>query len=208
VAFASYSFLADAQSELSLAGVSRLTLATELAAGGLLVALIASFVGAFRDSTVRRVESAPQGGSFATKTQQTLASNLVPPSQPAALTDPGHGMGEAELERADREVMQRKPMATLVGAPSLAAAGLSEFDEAWAKAEEAEQALDASSTSTHELVRPNFAVPQEVLQREKPKTSAGTIVGPAPAPPRQPARPRRPKTKTEAMTFPPPMSED
>ena len=216
-------WLSGSEPALHLAGVSRFTVATEVAAGGIVVALIAWFAGTLRDSTVRRVESAPTGGTFSpAANQRTLTNNLVPPSQPAALTDPGHGMTPEALDEADKAIMKkRQPQATLVGAPSLASSGSGDpaFDEVWAKAQAAAEAeADAqaeaeaaeANQATTQLSRPNFEVPEEVTDppKEEPRTESGTIVGPAPAPD-APAEPKKKvKTKTAVLQFPPPMSDD
>lgn len=216
-AVGTYVALRGDAAQLQLAGSSRFAVATEVAAGGILVALVAWFIGALRDSTVRRVQSAPKGGTFSGASMRTLTNNLVPPTRPAALTDPGHGMTPEDLDRADLEaVSARQPKATLVGTPSLASATSSDaaFDEVWAKAQAAidsgDDFLDADvgDMPTTEMARPNFEVPDEVVNppRPEPKASAGTIVGPAPGP-EAPKPKTTPKTKTAALQFPPPMSD-
>lgn len=215
-------WLRGSETALQLASVSRFTVATEVAAGGIVVALIAWFIGTLRDSTVRRVESAPAGGSFSpSANQRTLTNNLVPPNQPAALTDPGHGMSPDALEDADEAIMKkREPLATLVGTPSLASgSGDPAFDEIWAKAQaaadaeaEAEAAAEAAhaNQATTQLTAPNFEVPEEVLDppKEDSRSESGTIVGPAPAPEAAAQPKKKVKTKTAVLQFPPPMSED
>lgn len=215
-------WLGGSEPALQLAGVSRFTVATEVAAGGIVVALVAWFAGTLRDSTVRRVESAPTGGTFSpAANQRTLTSNLVPPSQPAALTDPGHGMTPEALDEADKEIMKtRQPLATLIGTPSLASgSGDPAFDEVWAKAQaaaeaeadaQAAQEAEDANQATTQLSRPNFDVPEEVIDppKEKPRSESGTIVGPAPAPDAPVEPKKKVKTKTAVLQFPPPMSDD
>lgn len=213
-----YVYLANAEASLHLANMSRAQVAVEVAGAGILVALVAWFFGALRDSTVKRVASAPSGGTFSGNAARTLSGNLVPPVQPAALTDPGHGMDEETLEASDRELMQaRKPKHTLVGAPSLASASGSSSDEAfdkvWAEAQAAaEAAVDAESESEAEAEAEAEPESESEAESESRPTEGDdaqkeTIVGPAPGPAEQANTPRKPKTKTEVFQFPPPMSD-
>ncbi len=199
-----YMALIDEAGPLRLANLTRSRVAFEVAAGGTLAALIAWFLGALRDGTVRRVESAPTGrGTFSGSSARTLSPNLVPPNRPAVLTDPGHGMDEAALVKADREAL-RQPLKTLVGAPSLASEGADDaFDKVWAEAQAAaEAAVDEENEENggedEEEAEASDASSQAPAARES------TIIGPVPAPtPR-----KKTKTKTELLQFPPPMSDD
>lgn len=191
VASVAFVSLEDSEASLQLSGINRARAAVEVAVGGIATALFAWFAGAVRDSTVRRVESAPTGGTFS-GSARTMSSNLVPPTKPAVLTDPGHGMTPEALDEADREAM-RKPKPTLVGAPSLASLRAEEqFDRVWAAAQAAAEAA---------VDRPE---PEPEPEPSAPKQPENTLVGPAPSPR------RKPKTKTEVLQFPPPMkpSED
>lgn len=141
-----YGSLSDAQSELALAGLDRAVLAAEVALMGVLAGGVSFALGIVRDDSVRRIESAPAGGSFATSgvsgpskpsstspSSETRSSHLVPPATPAALTSPGYGMSPQDMDRADEEAV-RTPVPTLRGT---AAVGDTKsrvaFDEAWAK---------------------------------------------------------------------------
>ncbi len=197
-AVAVYVSLAGSVVPLRLANLSRARMAVEVAGLGVVFGLVAWIVGAIRDSTVRRVASAPTGGTFSGGSR-TLSPNLVPPSRPAALTDPGHGMSPEALDDADRQAMKdakRKPQATLVGAPSLASASsrdAEEFDRVWAAAQ-------ASEVGEVEVVAPQPAEPSPA----PPKKPENTLVGRAPGPDVPEPR-KQTKTKTEALQFPPPM---
>lgn len=201
-----YMVLIDEAGPLRLAKLTRARVALEVAAGGVMAALVAWFLGALRDGTVRRVESAPAGsGTFSGSSARTLGPNLVPPSRPAVLTDPGHGMGEAELAKADREAL-RQPLKTLVGAPSLAASGSDDaFDKVWAEAQAAAEA--AVDQEAEDGDGDSDSEPEAEPEVEAPTTHESTSVGPAPAPTTPQPR-KKPKTKTEVLQFPPPMSDD
>ena len=202
-----YMTLIDEAGPLRLANLTRSRVAFEVAAGGSIAALVAWFLGALRDGTVRRVESAPTGrGTFSGSPARTLGPNLVPPSRPAVLTDPGHGMGEAELVKADREAL-RQPLKTLVGAPSLASAASDDaFDKVWAEAQAAaEAAVDEEDSSSDDA--PAESHPGSDAPTKAPAPIESTTVGPAPAPSTPKPR-RRTKTKTEVLQFPPPMSDE
>lgn len=204
VSAAAYVSLADQVPSLRLAEVQRGRMAIEVAVGGLLAALVAWFLGVLRDSTVRRVESAPTGGTFS-GSARTMSSNLVPPTRPAMLTDPGHGMSPEALDKADMEAM-RQPKRTLVGAPSLAAAaakGDDEFDRVWAEAQAAaEAAVDEEAAKAEAAASEAEPEPDEPSERVPVPKDESTLVGPAPAPK------RTPKTKTEVLQFPPPMDPE
>ncbi len=202
-----YMSLIDEVGPLRLADLTRSRVALEVTAAGTLAAMLAWFIGAVRDGTVRRVESAPAGRGTFSGSARTLGPNLVPPSRRAVLTDPGHGMGEAELVKADREAM-RQPLATLVGAPSLAASGSDDaFDKVWA---EAQAAAEAAVDEEHEgsddtlLAEPD---PASEAATRRPVPVERTVVGPAPAP-TLPSTRTKTKTKTKALQFPPPMSDE
>ncbi len=204
-----YMTLIDEAGPLRLANLTRSRVAFEVAAGGCLAALIAWFLGALRDGTVRRVESAPTGrGTFSGASARTLGPSLVPPSRPAVLTDPGHGMGEAELVKADREAL-RQPLKTLVGAPSLAASGADDaFDKVWAEAQAAaEAAVDEEDDDDDDDESPAESHPGSDAPTKAPAPVESTVVGPAPAPTTPKPR-KKTKTKTEVLQFPPPMSEE
>ncbi|MGH1345656.1 MAG: hypothetical protein ACRBN8_29090 [Nannocystales bacterium] len=201
-----YMALIDEAAPLRLANLTRSRVALEIAAGGTIAALLAWFLGALRDGTVRRVESAPSGsGTFSGSSSRTLGPNLVPPSRPAVLTDPGHGMGEAELAKADREAM-RQPLKTLVGAPSLAAPDSDDaFDKVWAEAQAAaEAAIEDEDQSDDDS--PAESHPGSDAPTQAPAPIESTTVGHAPAPDTPKPR-RKTKTKTEVLQFPPPMSD-
>ncbi|MBV1858548.1 MAG: hypothetical protein KUG77_09060 [Nannocystaceae bacterium] len=204
-----YIMLIDDAGPLRLASLSRSRVALEVAGGGSLAALLAWFLGALRDGTVRRVESAPAGRGTFSGSARTLGPNLVPPSRPAALTDPGHGMSQAELGRVDKEVV-RQPLQTLVGAPSLAAASSDDaFDKVWAEAQAAAEAavdkedevLGRADDTPKAESHPGSDAPTKA-----PVKHESTVVGPAPAPAQAPRT--KTKTKTAALQFPPPMSDD
>lgn len=201
-----YMALIDEAGPLRLAKLTRSRVALEVAAGGVMAALVAWFLGALRDGTVRRVESAPAGrGTFSGSSARTLSPNLVPPSRPAVLTDPGHGMGEAEMVKADGEAL-RQPLKTLVGAPSLAASASDDaFDKVWAEAQAAAEA--AVDEASEDGVDNGDDSSEAEAATETPETHESTSVGPAPAPTTPKPR-KKPKTKTEVLQFPPPMSDD
>lgn len=200
-----YMILIDEAGPLRLANLTRSRVALEVTGAGSLAALIAWFIGAFRDGTVRRVESAPAGRGTFSGSARTLGPNIVPPNRPAVLTDPGHGMGEAELVKADGEAM-RQPLATLVGAPSLASAGSDDaFDKVWAEAQAAAEAAVDEENGASDDTLPAESDPGSDAPTRAPVVVESTVVGPAPAP----ATPApKPKTKTQALQFPPPMSDD
>ena len=200
-----YMTLIDEAGPLRLANLTRSRVALEVAAGGTLAALIAWFLGALRDGTVRRVESAPAGRGTFSGSARTLAPNLVPATRPAVLTDPGHGMSETELVKADGEAL-RQPLPTLVGAPSLASSGADDaFDKVWAEAQAAaEAAVDEENEASDDTLSAE-PDPASEAPTQRPVPVESTVVGPAPAP----ATPApKTKTKTKALQFPPPMSDD
>ena len=142
-----YMVLADEEARLALAGLDRSLLAVEFAAIGLVLALTAWGLGRIRERSVSRVESAPAGGAFAGRpapervglSAQTMNTNLVPSTTPAALTSPGHGMTPEDLAKADAAAITEHVNKSAASSPSKARRE-AEFDRAWAAAEAAEDA--------------------------------------------------------------------
>ncbi len=224
-----FAVLADSGPMLRVARLSRPTIVTEFAVAGLAVAMLAWLYGMIREGSVRRIDSAPTGGTFAER--RPPSSSGSGRREPGDVVSGRHDGPSNLASAADSRIASVPSMSTETPAPAPSAkpsprdaSGQTRANAKAGKKKPLETLVGVPSVAEVADDDPELAAllaQVEAKTREhaeaasgrgssRPdpapspaKTPEGTIVGPAPAPPTA-APPARGETVVGA--FPPPMN--